>query len=764
MGIDMLLGLLVGALVATFLLAGAYVRLRKKITENRGIIRTINDPIVIVDRQSRVVAVHNIDSCVGFSVLTLGSSLRDLDYTESTELLINAINGIAVGSQDKVELFINSGDSTARYHVNIFCSAVDRVVCHFCSIDKLWSDRKLIEHDMSIAGPILDAFPFPVMIKDANDGFTYIHWNKQCEQLTGWSRNNVLGKTDIELYGQHRGGLLRSVDIQISRDGRHYLNQEVFATDDGVQHDTIVSKDLISTDYKKWILTTRWEITDLINVQKSLELTNKQLSMIFSAGNMIPWVWDVPSGVINLGPGDFYTQSEEDIVPNTSATIEFVLEHTHPDDYPKAASVAQQLCNGEIETENFVMRYNRNNMFNTYYNVFIVVAQNDPVTGAPLKIIGALQDVTAQKNYEQQIMVANKQIEQANCTNQLILDNADIGLIYLTPDYVVQWENLSKYSNHPMALGYKTGVCCYRHMYNRDEPCQGCVMKTAISEKRTVAKEANFGATIAQIAATPLYESDGSCTGVVLKVKDITSDKHREADLRAAKESAEKSDELKSAFLANMSHEIRTPLNSILGFSELLSMTDDPQEKEEYLKIINTNNELLLQLINDILDLSKIEANTLEFVYTDVVLDDLFMDLERSFTYKEAIINSSVKIIFEKLEHGSTLYTDRNRLQQVVSNFITNALKFTEKGSVTFGYELRLGEIYFYVTDTGTGIPQDKLNDIFKRFTKLDNFKTGTGLGLTICQTIIHKLKGQIGVVSQVGQGSTFWFTIPNKS
>ena len=233
-------------------------------------------------------------------------------------------------------------------------------------------------------------------------------------------------------------------------------------------------------------------------------------------------------------------------------------------------------------------------------------------------------------------------------------------------------------------------------------------------------------------------------------------------ELEIAKEKAEESNRLKSSFLANMSHEIRTPLNAIVGFSQLIPTAETPEEAAEYNRIINVNNELLLQLIGDILDLSKIEAGTLEFVYSDFDLND-FMRSEES-TMRLRMINPSVQLLFDSSIPNCCIHSEKNRLAQVLTNFISNAIKFTEQGSIRFGYRLdekRKDFLYFYVTDTGSGIPKSEQAAIFDRFVKLNDFAQGTGLGLSICQVIIEQLGGEIGVNSEEEKGSTFWFTIP---
>ena len=240
---------------------------------------------------------------------------------------------------------------------------------------------------------------------------------------------------------------------------------------------------------------------------------------------------------------------------------------------------------------------------------------------------------------------------------------------------------------------------------------------------------------------------------------DITPLKETEQKLIIARDKAEELDRLKSAFLANMSHEIRTPLNAIVGFSSLLAETDSRNERQEYIKIVQENNELLLQLISDILDLSKIEAGTFNFVYTNVDVNETCAEIIKSMSMK---VSKGVELIFEEPFPECYIYTDKNRFTQVISNFINNALKFTQQGSITLGYEqVSHQKIKFYVRDTGMGIPEEKQKSIFERFVKLNTFVQGTGLGLSICKSIVSQMGGEIGVDSTEGVGSCFWFTHP---
>ena len=249
---------------------------------------------------------------------------------------------------------------------------------------------------------------------------------------------------------------------------------------------------------------------------------------------------------------------------------------------------------------------------------------------------------------------------------------------------------------------------------------------------------------------------------VLLTVRDITRLKKVQEELEAARRVAEVAGEQKTAFLANMSHEIRTPLNAIVGFAGLLSNASE-SERNSYVETIKGNTNMLLQLVNDILDMSKIEAGTLEFIYSDTDVNQIMRELEGIFRLRLEEADSPVRIVFEPCLPVCFIHTEKNRVSQVLSNFLSNAFKYTKEGSITLGYKVREDDIYFYVQDTGAGIPAGKVDKVFERFMKLDAKKQGTGLGLSISRTIIKKLGGEIGVFSEYGKGSTFWFTLPVK-
>lgn len=255
-----------------------------------------------------------------------------------------------------------------------------------------------------------------------------------------------------------------------------------------------------------------------------------------------------------------------------------------------------------------------------------------------------------------------------------------------------------------------------------------------------------------------MVESEDFSPIIVSIEWDITQLELMRRELIESKEKAETSDKLKSAFLANMSHEIRTPLNAIVGFSRIISESDNAEERREYYEIVDANNERLLQLINEILDLSKIESGIVEFTYGPVRLHTRCKEIHDAHVFR---CPQGVELRFDSPDEALSIHSDKNRIFQVFSNLIGNAFKFTTEGSVSYGYKQEGERVVFYVKDTGLGIEPEKLGRVFQRFAKLNNFAQGTGLGLSICKTIIERLGGEIAVSSEVGTGTTFTFWLP---
>lgn len=363
-----------------------------------------------------------------------------------------------------------------------------------------------------------------------------------------------------------------------------------------------------------------------------------------------------------------------------------------------------------------------------------------------------------QKDYILGVRWNVTELEKEKSKSQLVFDNVDLGFIFLSPDYKVQWENVSRIFNSSLTAAYAVGKTCYQGGRGKDKPCDGCVMHQALASGKNESRiiKTPEGSAIA-ITAIPVYDA-GQNVGVVLKIEDITKKLKQESELKEAKERAEQSDRLKSLFLANMSHEIRTPLNAIVGFSDLLINSDEQTEREEFGGIIANNTQLLLNLINEILDLSKIEAGLFSFHEEYFDVHELCTELHSVFGRQ---VTQDIKLEYVEPTQKVKVYLDKSRVRQILNNFLSNAVKYTPAGSITFGYQVENKGIRLFVKDTGVGISEENKEMVFQRFKKFDDFAQGTGLGLSICKALVELQGGEVGFESQLNEGSTFWSWIP---
>ena len=374
-------------------------------------------------------------------------------------------------------------------------------------------------------------------------------------------------------------------------------------------------------------------------------------------------------------------------------------------------------------------------------------------------ILGSLSKEIAVREYKEREVRASKTLSS-------IMNNMGVDI------YVNSFDSHDMlYANESMAAPYGgiehfEGKKCWQALYkDKTGECEFCPKKHLIDENGQPTKvyswdyQRPFDKCWFRVFSAAFAWIDGQIAHVITSV-DINHQKTIEEELRVAKEKAENLDRLKSAFLANMSHEIRTPLNAIVGFASLLIESDDKKERQDYVDIMQENTELLLQLISDILDLSKIEAGTLDFTMDHLDIKSFSEDIMRNYDIKE---DKPVPVLLAPDLPEYYIYTDKKRLMQVITNFINNALKFTNEGQIMLEYRHKAesNEIEFAVTDTGMGIAPDKVDQVFDRFVKLNSFSKGTGLGLSICRSIIEHLGGTIGAESEIGVGSRFWFTHP---
>lgn len=467
-----------------------------------------------------------------------------------------------------------------------------------------------------------------------------------------------------------------------------------------------------------------------------------------------PWLWDFKDSFKLVIP----LPAKKTIIKE-EAVSDF-LRTVHPEDRGSLLDELRQLIENKKKKFECVFRSNYLTEPPQWYKITgeIVV---DPL-GVGRKAVGIIQDVhervTKRQENEELLVKAQRKVEIAIADRNLALDNLNTALVYVNRDFIVRWSSMETMKKFMGRNAYAKGTPCYKSTFRRTEPCRDCPVQRMFESRQTETKRIVMRDEIIEVTVNPIYK-EGELVGGILKLDRITERVKQEETLIRLKNKAEESNRMKSSFLANMSHEIRTPLNAIVGFSELLIEVEDSEERDDYISIIKRNNQLLLQLVSDILDLSKIESGSLEFNYS---LVDMYKLIEQTVSAHNLEEKSKVPVVFEDYIPDCYIYTDKNRVNQVLFNLINNAQKFTTVGQITVGYQLHDEQsIHFYVKDTGAGIEPDKLDKIFERFIKLDSFKQGTGLGLSICRSIIEHLGGTIGVESELGKGSCFWFTLP---
>lgn len=364
----------------------------------------------------------------------------------------------------------------------------------------------------------------------------------------------------------------------------------------------------------------------------------------------------------------------------------------------------------------------------------------------------------------------------------LLLQNVNVYFLLIDQDFIVHQTNYYHLNRLTPAEGETKRVGDLLHCRNaidagecgKHEECTLCCIRMSITkafhEKKGFKKldasmrllsEDEKKVIPCDVVVSATYLNVNNADRLLLTVHDVTELKNVQRALSIEKENAISADKLKSAFIANMSHEVRTPLNAIIGFSGLMVTASSEEEKKMYFDIISENNERLLRLVNDIFDLSQIDAGVLNFEYSEFDVNDVLRELEGIFAMKMTD-NPSVALVCDAHLERTMMHSERQRIIQVMSNLLHNAMKFTTTGEIRFGCRMEgTDEICFYVSDTGIGIPKEEQDKIFSRFMKLDREVQGTGLGLSLSEKIIRNLGGQVGVESEVGKGSTLWFTLP---
>ena len=629
---------------------------------------------------------------------------------------------------------------------------------------------------------VLENLAIPVSVKNM-DTERYVYWSKKAEQF-GRTAEEMIDGTEELFMPKDKALQAQQIDRELVQGkDRQYQGIEKYTVRDGKEHTFVITRTLFSFGEEKLILNSALDISELKETQSSLlhtkdELARKNMSLssALSLAKVIPWVCDLERDIFYCDYDAYHPDnaSGPDKHGHYMIPTERYFAGVHPDYRQEAIRMIAELKEGKrTEFNETYMVHWFNEQQWEWVQVQYSVARRG-ADGKPVSLIGSAQRITEQKETELALLKAKDELDIKNVTLSSVLDIAN----------VIPWSG-----------DLKTGVFSYDYNdYHHEEATEPDVKgEYALTFDRFFSRIhpdyrehaiEQFADLIAgrisefheiypvhwyndreyewlEIQSSiSKYEFNGDLQRLIGSARVITAQKQMEESLRVAKEQAERSNTLKSAFLANMSHEIRTPLNAIVGFSELLADTHDEEEKNEYLNIIKNSNALLLQLVGDILDLSKIEAGTLEFSFADHDLSEIMGELEQ--TARMKISDPAIEVACKECMPGCTIHTDRGRLLQVMHNFINNAAKFTRQGHIRFGYRKQPdGRWYFYVEDTGCGISADKIGDVFERFVKLNAKAKGTGLGLAISKSIIERLGGEIGVTSVNGEGSTFWFRLP---
>lgn len=479
--------------------------------------------------------------------------------------------------------------------------------------------------------------------------------------------------------------------------------------------------------------------------QQELKDMAFRMDLVVRSGKMVLWDYDIQQDLLS------YPTDEYDYFRGYS-WVQY-LQILHPGDRQCVSDRLQGIIQRKIESfrERIRLRVSPDQE-HRWFEVVAVVFKRD-ADGNPSIISGLRWDIT-------DMMLEKQEQEEAKTMLQLTF----------TAGGIIPWEFIPEtgkmYSNNEYSVFYQKGYTLTEYIIKYVHADHQSLFLSVIEDLGSGAAESM------DIKVLTYYAEKYEWTHIVGKVMSnalygkkivgtsqfITKEIEKQQELVRLRKQADESNRLKSAFLANMSHEIRTPLNAIVGFSNLLMETEDREDIENYYRIIETNNELLLQLVNDILDISKIEAGQMDFHFEELDVCRIFEDITHTYQYR---MPEGVELICELPDNSYMLYTEKLRFTQVISNFLNNAIKFTSVGSIVMGYRHEENGIRCFVRDTGKGIEKDNLPKVFDRFTKFDPYVRGTGLGLSICESIVQRFGGKIGVDSVFGEGSEFWFTAP---
>lgn len=624
-------------------------------------------------------------------------------------------------------------------------------------IRKIEASEQKIEANNKLLTTVINSMPCSLFIKDADNDYRYLIANKNFCEILRKTEEDVIGKTDYSLFPEEYACKYRENDMAAMRGGVQIEEDENIPVENGESiWYTIKTPLWDSAENKNLLIGVALDITEIRTAAEKV----KQSQQATMAANMLL------TTVMDAMPCAFFVKDVNDdykyILANRqlceltgdldlSGKTDYDIFHVDADKY-RADDIrimeGGKMC---IYEESMTDPKGQEHIWHTTKLPLLSSERNEKL------LIGVSLDVTQRVKDQKETEYDKSLLEFAfraggiipwewDYTNGKMHSDTEISVLYgkqytveeyveaiVHPDHKVRFlkelydlRDSIAYELDTRVLTLYKGVYEWKHIVGRNilDPRTGCP----------------------------------KCVGVGWF---ITEEVRKQEELAQAKKKAEQSDALKSAFLANMSHEIRTPLNAIVGFSELVTIAETQEEKENYMSIIHSNSELLLRLINDILDLSKIEAGYVDYSNTRFDIVSLFSDLEMA---AQRRIKPDVRLICHTPHSHCFVFLDKFRVSQLINNFLTNACKFTDKGYIEMGYHIENRGIRLYVKDTGCGISPENQKKVFERFEKLDNFTQGTGLGMAICKAIVEAYSGDIGLESKPGEGSMFWVWLPTET
>lgn len=625
----------------------------------------------------------------------------------------------------------------------------DKVICFTRDATPRITAEKEVIKWKNFLQSIIENLPIGVFVKDVSNQFRYTYYNAKAAEFYGGETGFLLGKNDFEAGDPRAADYRREDEAVLQSDKPLAFERTIRDEGQGMVRTGIITKTRVqSNDGLVYVVTALVDTTDIRKKEIELENIRNELSIALAAGSLSVWLYDVEKR--------FFTSLYRDTVAEKGLSYETGYRICHPDYREKYERLMEDLTSGKCEKKKEILCFLKRGKY-AFFETHAAGIRS-PKTEEIVQIVGTEKDITEELAKQREFQESKFKTELVIKSNGIIQWDYDVTRCVFSSPNEDSFLHREMSRKDFLALVHPDDVAYLQEAMREIAERNSGALNIQLRVRRPGTDEYRW----ADVHAVAFkWDAKGQVVQITGLRRDITEWKMIMEELVLLRDKAEESNRLKTAFLANMSHEIRTPLNAIVGFSNLIAHSGDPEEKKEFCQIIETNNELLLRLISDILDLSKIEAGQLEFVYSQIDVFALFSTLEQIYQLR---LPKGVRLICELPEYNCRIYSEKNRLTQVISNFLSNACKFTSEGSIRMGFQYLEKGLRFYVTDTGKGIAPENLPHVFERFTKFDSFVQGTGLGLSICQMIINRLKGEIGVDSELGKGSTFWFSIPCKA